>query len=224
MGCEYVGTTTLNRAVCRWVEETMGETSGFHDHFKIPGSFGHGSADGEEKYWDDDELDSLLGMSVRLKEKFQRYLLDYHVSPAFYTEPHHMLIGAHIEEAIYPLLYYGYGKEGDYGGDRLKSARGTERAVLAQAPDTVLVLVKASAAVISRRMRENPHRFSLVQEQDIEYVLERFEDEYNRSLIRNKFTLDTSTATVDETLAEFVRGLEPHLTEADRAKIKAHRN
>jgi hypothetical protein len=214
VGCEYAGTTTLAMAICKWVEETMGETIGFHDHFKIPGSFGHLSADSDSGYWEDDELDSLLGMSVRLKEKFQRYLLDYHLQPAFYAEPHHMMIGLHIDEAIYPLLYYGYGKEGDYGGDREKAARLTERTILERAPDTVLVLVKASPEVIARRMRENPHRFGLVQEKDIERVLARFEEEYNKSLIRNKFALDTSAATIDETLAEFAREMKPHLTEA----------
>ena len=93
-----------------------------------------------------------------------------------------------------------------------------------RAPNTVLVLVKASPEVIASRMKENPHRFPIVQEKDIEYVLGRFEDEYNKPLIRNKFALDTSTATVDETLAEFALAIKPHLTEADPAKMIAHRN
>ena len=50
------------------------------------------------------------------------------------------------------------------------------------------------------------------------YVLRRFEVEYDRSMIRSKFVLDTSTATVEETLGEFARRIEPYLSEADRMR------
>ena len=60
-------------------------------------------------------------------------------------------------------------------------------------------------------MGQDTEFVSLVQEKDIERVLARFEEEYDKSLIRNKFALDTSTATIDETLAEFAREIKPHL-------------
>ena len=87
------------------------------------------------------------------------------------------------------------------------------------APDTVLVLVKASPEVIARRMRENPHREGLLQEKDIEHVLEAFEEEYERSFIRRRFVLDTSTATIDETLAEFVEKYQPFFSNADLLRL-----
>ena len=92
------------------------------------------------------------------------------------------------------------------------------------APDAVLVLVKASPEVIASRMRESPHREGLLQEKDIEHVLDAFEEEYNRSFFRKRFVLDTSTVTIDETLAQFVEQMRPHFTEADELRMITHRN
>ena len=44
----------------------------------------------------------------------------------------------------------------------------------------------------------------VVQDEDVEYILKRFEEEFEWSLIRNKIVLDTTAATVEETLAEFL--------------------
>ena len=144
--------------------------------------------------------------------------MEYHVAETFYTDPHHNIVGFHIDEAVYAPLYYGYGGPGEYA-DRRWYARHIEGTIANRAPDTVLVLVKASPDVIARRMKENPHKNGVLQEKDIEHVLQRFEEEFGSSFIRVKFSLDTSTATVEESLAEFVESLEPHLPDADRLKI-----
>ena len=91
-----------------------------------------------------------------------------------------------------------------------------------EAPDTVLILLTASAEVIAQRMHDNPQPRGVLQEKDIEYVLQRFEEEYQGSLIRRKFTLDTTTATVEETLAEFAEQIELYLSDADRLRMLAH--
>ena len=44
------------------------------------------------------------------------------------------------------------------------------------------------------------------------------------SLIGNKFAIDTSTATVEESLQELVRKLQPFITDADRLRMLAHRS
>ena len=128
------------------------------------------------------------------------------------------MVGFHIEEAVYAPLYYGYGGPGEYA-DRRVLARSVEAHIMEKAPETVLILLKASAEVIARRMRENPHPKGLLQEQDIEYVLRRFEEEYNSSLIRKRFALDTSEATIDDTFSEFVTNIQLHLTDDDRLRI-----
>ena len=90
------------------------------------------------------------------------------------------------------------------------------------AGDTVLVLLKASPEVIARRMREAPQPRGVLEEKDIERVLGRFEEEYAASILRYGLTLDTSPASEQETLDQFVRDVGPHLSERDRTRLLAH--
>ena len=106
-----------------------------------------------------------------LKEMFTRYQFAYHLSPQLYRDSDHILLGFHIEEAVYAPLYYGYGKAGEYG-DRESMARGIEKEIIEQGPDTVIIHVKATADEIRRRMREAPHERGVIQEKDIEHILE----------------------------------------------------
>jgi hypothetical protein len=68
-------------------------------------------------------------------------------------------------------------------------------------------------------MKDDPHQNAVLREKDIEHVLQRFQEEFDKSLISNKFSIDTSTATVDESLAEFVEKIDPFLNDADRTCI-----
>ena len=43
----------------------------------------------------------------------------------------------------------------------------------------------------------------------------KFEEAHQNSSIKNKITLDTSTATVDETVAEFAEKIRPHLSDSE---------
>ncbi|MDE0503787.1 MAG: hypothetical protein OXI86_06880, partial [Candidatus Poribacteria bacterium] len=56
-------------------------------------------------------------------------------------------------------------------------------------------------------------------EQDIDYVLQRFEEEYNSSLIRKRFVIDTGEGTIENTFSEFVSEIQSHLTDEDRLRI-----
>ena len=214
VGCEYAGKTTLANEIVEWTGRTMGGGRTFHDHFTIPSS-----------EFSEEEQEQFLALSPRLKEAFQRYVIEYHVHDSFYLDPDHNLVGLHIEEAVYAPMYYGYGgHSGDVRGTTSRSAfaRSVDKQIMTRAPDTVLVLLKASREVISGRMRETPHDRQVVQEEDIEEVLGRFDEEFQESLIRHKITLDTSNATVDQTLDEFVTKIEPLLTEADRMRVLVH--
>ena len=70
-------------------------------------------------------------------------------------------------------------------------------------------------------MKANPHTPGVVPEKDIELVSRRFREEYDRSLIPGKFTLDTTNATVEETMAEFRERIQPYLTPQDRMGLLA---
>ena len=150
------------------------------------------------------------------------YLMHYHLSPDFYRYTHHNLVGFHINNAVYGPLLFGFGEDGPV---MRKFTQNIDHDIMKMAPDTVLILVKASPEVIASRMKENPHQNSLLQEKDIELVLQRFETELNLSSItfEQKFTLDTSTATVEETMAEFVEQYQPRMSEVNRLKILTRR-
>ena len=158
VGCEYAGKTTLANSIVGWIEHTFGSSRTFHDHFSLPCN-----------EFPVEEQEQLLALSPRLKEMFQRYMMNYHFHPAFYSDPDHNLVGFHIEEAVYAPLYYGYGGRGEYA-DRAALARAFDEEIMQHAPDTVLVLVRARPEVIAQRMREQPHERPVVQEKDIEYV------------------------------------------------------
>ena len=210
IGCEYAGTTTLIGKIGKWVERAMGGRMGIHDHWKIP-QVSHAPHTIEEN-------EAFLALSPSLQESFQRYHMGYHLSPSFYGDAHHTMVGFHIDEAVYAPLYYGYGGPGEYA-DREMHARRTDGEIMEIAPDTVLVLLKASPDAIRQRMKADPHEYALVKEKDIELVLDMFAQQYERSFIRNKFELDSTGKTVEETLAEFVEQVQPYLLERDRLRI-----
>ena len=88
---------------------------------------------------------------------------------------------------------------------------------------TTLVHLRASPEVIRRRMDVDPHPRAVLQAKDVEYVLERFQAEYERAVYFNRIELDTSTASVEDTLVEWVEKMDPYWTEIDRLRLLTHR-
>ena len=215
VGCEYAGTTTLADAINEWAKREMG--SGFriiHDHFKLPDTQPHGPT------LTDEEITQFRALSPRMVEVIQRHDLYYHTPAESGKAGNALIIGLHFDEAVYAPLYYNYGQKGVMG-DRQVIGRHLELRFMKHAPDTVLVHVKASPEVIRRRMKTSPHKYPLVQEKDVEHVLERFQEEVFNSLLSG-LTLDTSTATVEESIAEFAQSIQPRLTLEDRLAIWTH--
>jgi hypothetical protein len=69
-------------------------------------------------------------------------------------------------------------------------------------------------------MTEAPHTHQIVRAEDVEHVLARFEEEFEASLIQKRIVLDTSSSTVEETLAEFVERYQPFFSNADLLRMK----
>jgi len=207
-GCEYSGTTTLAEGIGKWAEATLGSNSGSHDHFKGP----------PEKNLTAEEEAQFAALKPRLLEMFQRYQIEYHLQPGFYTYPDHVMVGMHLEDAVYAPLYYGYGGRGQ-DGDRTVISRMLEQRILQFRPDAVLILVEAAPDVIRKRMAASPHPYPVVPEADVEHILQRFEEEFANSLIRRKFKLDTSTATVAESVADFAASIQPYLSESELLRL-----
>lgn len=220
IGCEYSGTTTLSTAIREWlIEQTGLGVRIIHDHWKLPHTSGHAPSDAP--LMTDEEMDQVIALSPTLREMTQRHSLVYH-TPSESSDEHRIIIGYHFDDGIYGPLYLDYGGPDD-DHDRSVLGRHLERVMLKHEPGTVLVLVKASPSVIRRRMSESPHHRGVLNEKDVELVQERFEYEFNHSLIGKRITLDTSEATVEKSLAEFAEKVRPHLTEADRSLMLLNR-
>ncbi len=203
VGCEYAGKTTLANEIVEWTDRTMGGGRGFHDHFSIPSP--ELTPEGQAQ---------MMAASTEIKEMFQRYMIQYHMNHSFYSDPDHNMVGFHIENHVYGTMYYGFDPVYQ---DRVFAHE--ERELMREAPHSVLVLLKASPEVIRRRMKDDPHEHQVVQDADVETVLERFQERYDASAVRRKFTLDTTSASVQETLSEFETQIQEYLTEADRLRI-----
>ena len=211
-GCEYAGKTTLVKHIHQWIERTMGPPIvPYHDHFTFP-RITHDEMT-------DEEYEQVNALSPRLKSMIQNHQILYHLNSAFYADHDNIMVGFHIENAVYGPLYYGY--EDD--GTPQAIARGVEVEIMRHARDTIIVHMKASAEIIASRMRDNPQPRGVLREEDIELVLRQFEEEYSRSLIRYRFVLDTSESTPEETFQQFLTNVQPLLREADQVRILARR-
>ena len=217
VGCEYTGKTTLAHRIAKLITEEMGDPLpmhqfGWHDHFVLPfssSSIGEADADAEQ----------ILEMKPALLEKFSRYLNYYHFQNVIYTDNHHLLTNWYYGDAVYAPIYYGYGGPEEFA-DRQAMARHLDAEVMRVMTDMVLVLLKTSPEKILHRKKEDPHEHCLIKAEDIERILERFEQEYTRSLIRRKFVLDTTAATPENTFREFMDLMKPHLIVRDFLKLQ----
>ena len=206
-GCEYSGTTTLADVITEWIEERLGGPSGVHDHFKGP----------PEKNLTELEESQFRALGPRLHEMFQRYQIEYHLQPGFFANPDHILVGMHLEDAVYAGMYYGFGGPGEYA-DRTVFARHIEERLVGLAPDIIEILVKASPEVIRQRMNDAPHHIQIIRDADVEHVLERFEEEHEASLIRHKMEVDTSRMDSKMCLQQVLEVYEPLMTDSDRIR------
>ena len=94
--------------------------------------------------------------------------------------------------------------------------------VMEKAPETVLVYLKATPEVIRERMRTTPHERTHLQDEHIDEMIEEFDYHVGHSLLRNRIVLDTSEATVEETIAGFVEQMGPLMSHEDRVRMQAH--
>jgi hypothetical protein len=210
-GCEYAGTTTLAHAINEWMQETMGtEFKLIHDHFKLPDTKPHGPD------LTPDEIAAFQRLSPRLTEVIQRHNLYYHTPWDSGSSEPFMGIGLYFEELVYAPLYYGYGR--DAFSDRRRRAREWDRALLEFAPETVLVLLRASPEAIRERMRAAPRPDGVPREEDVERVIDLFEEQYASTELKHKLAIRTSGVTVAESVAEFAGKVSPFLTDEDRRR------
>ena len=226
VGCEWAGKRTLGIEISKWWCDKTGEEFHpppgihFHDHYAVPHVV---HARGHDNHKAASEKD-ILKLNPGLLEHFQRYQIEYHLGRGFATSGNHWNIDWYYGDAVYAPLYWGYGRPGEYG-DRREMRKHYDEEVMHSMPDTILVLVKASPSAIRQRMqaRESPypdrHAATKFKAEDAEFVLARFQEEFESSLIRQRFSIDTSDSTVEESLREFISNATPFLTDQDRARM-----
>tara|TARA_B000000460_G_C21529618_1_gene400084 strand:+ start:423 stop:1109 length:687 start_codon:yes stop_codon:yes gene_type:complete len=212
IGTEYSGCTSLAIGIEKWAANLLGPSIPegapvFHDHFKIP-EIGHTELT-------DKEYKEFVSLSPNIKEMFQRFMIKYHINSTLYRYPDHIMVGFHIEEAVYAPIYYGYGGN----GTRANWARSVEREMIEKSPDTVLVLITASNETIKQRMEKSPHPRGLLKKEDIDEVANRFKEQFDASLFLYKITLDTTNKTPEKTLEDFTGQIQPYFTDSDRMRI-----
>lgn len=130
-----------------------------------------------------------------------------------------MVVGGHIDDAVYAPLYFGYGEK-RYNFDRELVMHQVEKTIIHFTNDTVVVHITADTDVIKQRMKDDPHENGIVQSDDEDK--KRFEDLVDWSLQGNKISIDNSGALVD-TVVQFVAKMEPYFTDTDRSRILAHK-
>ncbi|MHA2391409.1 MAG: hypothetical protein ACXAEX_05530 [Promethearchaeota archaeon] len=200
IGCEYVGKTTLANNLMEWGKK---RDFSYHldDHFTIPDSS-----------LTKDDRDVMLTLSPQFKERFQRFQAVYHVQIMnLYRDS--LEIGFYFEDAVYGPLYYGY----DSNALAIHHGRELEKEL---PPDTILVLLTASAEAIAKRMDAAPHEYQIIKRNDIPYLLEKFSEEFQASAIHAKIEINTSDLTPNEVLEEFLREARAqYLTSIDLIRI-----
>ena len=182
IGCEYTGVTTLLEGLMDWGHERDIDHH-LDDHFTIP----------DRQHLAPEDKETMANLSPALKERFQRMQLVYHIR-LMHRFDHILLGGFHIEEAIYGPLYY-------YPGGVASEIRQYEEEMPKNA---ILVHLTASPEVIQRRMETDPHEYSLIRKADIPMLLDRFQEEFDASLIPNKIQIDTSDLAPEVLLQTFL--------------------
>jgi len=193
VGCEYTGKSTLINSLDQWSKE-RGIHFHLDDHFTIPDTY----------FLSKEDQEAMVSLSPTIKERYQRFQIYYHIDVL--RRQQHMLVGGyHIEEAIYGPLYYHYERPPYY-------IRDIEPLLPA---DTILLLLTSRPEVIAQRMEEHPHSYSIIKQEDLPFLLKRFEEEFNESLLKHKMRIDTSDSTPEESLERFLTAATPYLDPAD---------
>ena len=225
-GIEYAGKRTLGIEISRWWADQTGEEFlepphlSFHDHFTLPHvvhTMGH------EDHKEQTEME-LLNANPGLQQLMQIYNINNKFTRGYLEMPDLFLIDWYYSDAVYAPIYYGYGGPGQYA-DRQMIARKFDAEVNELMPDMILVLMKASSETVKKRVEDakspfpSRHQHTYFDVKDTKNVLNLFEEQFEKSLITNKFILDTSTNTVNESLQEFKQQIKPFITSKDRLRL-----
>jgi len=230
-GCEWAGKHTLGDQIAKWWSEETGTDYNpppdgirFHDHYTVPHVVHIG---GHDNHFAQSEED-ILKLNPGLLEHFQRFQIEYHFQRGFVSSGDHWNIDWYYADAVFAPFYWGYGKPGEYA-DRRETRVHWDKEVNEIMPDCILVLVKTTPDVIRDRMSDGTtlypkrHANTMFKAKDAEYITDRFQEEFDNSLIRQRFSIDTTDSSPEDSLREFISKVEPYLTGTDKAKMTSYK-
>ena len=208
VGIEYAGKTTLIQQLEKYYHRRCLSTHN-DDHFTIP-----------DKHLSPESRQLMIGFPADVKERLQRMQIHYHIEIIKKFE-RPMVAGWHIEEAVY-CGFYGDDPDHPYYPNYIYDfQRLYESAVIeAHLPDVVMIHVTASDGEIRQRMKEDPHEFQVIREEDIGAIKKRFDEEVAKSLFTDqhrKVDLDTTGKTPQQSLDELLLATEGMVTAAELA-------
>ena len=219
-GIEYVGTTTISRMLSDWKLKVMGEPffmGLIHDHSKLPHTSGHPDDATME------EQQQILDLSPKLKEMLQRQSLVYHL-PAPKVAIDKIYVGYHLDDTVYGPIYFDYGGPKEpQGGPRTRYARYIEKEIIKSYPNTILIHLTSNKDTILERMENQPHENQIIRRDDIDLIIEQFQSEFDKSLLQNKFTINTKDQSIKQTTSAVLEGILKYGTSEDLARLKINK-
>ena len=199
VGCEYSGKTTLQLLISAWLQRITGSHRPFfHDHFGLPSANVHRF----NSQYPVEIQDEIMALSPKLKEMFQRYVIEYHLGSSFYEYPDHGLVGFHIEEAVYAsvILWLRWPRR------VCRSARGSPDGIEA---DIMEKAPRPCSYCLKRRQRSLRNECAKTRTRK-DFCKNKISNTSSADLRRNTtvahseaVVLDTSEATIDDTFSEF---------------------
>jgi len=222
VGSEYSGTSTISKILRLELKDNFGSEFEIHDHWKLPNIECYPKY---SKQYTLNETDKshISKLTPKLKEMLQRQSLVYHL-PAPKVAIDKIYVGYHLDDTVYGPIYFDYGGPKEpQGGPRTRYARYIEKEIIKSYPDTILIHLTSNRDTILKRMENQPHKDQLICRDDIDLILEQFQSEFDKSLLQNKLTINTTDQSIKQTTSIVLEGILNYGTSEDSARLKINK-
>tara|TARA_Y100000588_G_C14207098_1_gene905104 strand:+ start:380 stop:1087 length:708 start_codon:yes stop_codon:yes gene_type:complete len=222
VGCEYSGTSTISKSLKSEMEEVLGSEFEIHDHWKLPNIECYPQYS-KQYVLNETDKSHISKFTPKLKEMLQRQSLVYHL-PAPKESIDKIYVGYHFDDTVYAPIYFGYGGPKEpQGGPRTKYARYIEKEIMKSYPNTILIHLTASKESILERMKIGPHENQIINPTDIALIIEQFHSEFDKCLLQNKLTIDTTNSSIAQTTSIVLDGILNYCNSEDLARLRINR-
>ena len=222
VGCEYSGTSTISRSIKSELNESFGSAFDIHDHWKFP-SIECYPQYSKQYLLNDTDKSHISQFTPKLKEMLQRQSIVYHL-PEPKGAIDKIYVGYHFDDTVYGPIYFGYGGPKEpQGGPRTKYARYIEKEIIKSYPNVILIHLTASSESILERIKNQPHEHQIIAQADIDLITEQFQSEFDKSLLQNKLTIDTTNQSIKQTTSLVMDGILNYCTPEDSARLRINK-